>query len=125
MDKSVLLKWLLIIGGYFESFMGILFIVMPYLLEPLGIPPQIPMFSQLAGAAFICFGYLLVYSAKDMKQYSIIIKMNCLMRFIIQPFVVYNFQFAPLLIPILIGAMAYDIGWAIIALYILKSEDYW
>jgi hypothetical protein len=116
---------MLILGGYFESAMGVLFLVMPYALEYMGLPPQIPMFSQMAGCAFISFGYLLVYSAKAIKQYSIIVKMNCIMRFLIQPFVIYNFQFAPALIPILLGAMVYDIAWAIIALYILKTEDLW
>jgi len=116
---------MLILGGYFELVMGVFFLFMPYLLEYMSLPAQIPMFSQMAGCAFISFGYLLVYSAKDMKQYSIIVKMNCLMRFIIQPFVIYNSQFAPALIPILFGAMTYDIAWALITLYLLKTEELW
>ncbi|MHA1650751.1 MAG: hypothetical protein ACTSYB_11200 [Candidatus Helarchaeota archaeon] len=117
----VILKWLVIIGGYIEVFIGILFLFIHLLLEPLGVPPGAPIFSQLAGCMFICFGILLIFSAKDIEKYSLIIKVNCLLRFIIQPAVIYNMVLYPVFIPLLLGSAIYDIGWAIIVLFLLKN----
>ena len=121
MEKPVLLKWVILIGGYFELFLGVLFIGMEYFLGYLGLPLAVPMFSQILGCMTICFGILLIYSARDIDTYSVIPKVNALLRFLVQPFVVYNVIVVPELIPILIGAAVYDLVWGILALILLKQ----
>ena len=91
MEKAVLLKWLLLIGGYFELIVGAIFIIIHLFLESFGVPAGVPIFSQLAGIFFICFGILLIYSAKDIEKNIIIVKINILFRFLVQPAVIYNF----------------------------------
>jgi len=124
MEKTKLLKWLVLIGGYFELFLGILFIFMDIFLGYLGLTVEVPIFTQLLGCMTICFGILLIYSAKDLETYSIIPKVNALLRFIVQPFVVYNVILVPEMIPILIGAAVYDVVWGMLALILLKECGY-
>jgi hypothetical protein len=78
----------------------------------------------MAGCILIIFGYLLIYSAKDVKTYVIIPKMNILLRFIVQPVAIYNIVVVPVFIPILVGAMIFDIVWAIVTLLLLKKLGY-
>ncbi len=125
MEKDALLKWLLIIGGYFEIVIGILFMFLPYFLGNLGVPAGVPIFIQLAGALFICYGILLVYNGKDIEKYSIIAKTNCLLRLIVQPPAILTMISYPVFIPLLIGTAIYDVGWAIVVLILLKKCDYW
>lgn len=124
MDNSVLLKWLLIIGGVVEIFIGVLFIFIHLLVGSLGVSIEIPIFPQLAGCICICFGYLLIYTTKDVKTYAIIPKMNILLRFIVQPAAIYNMIVVPALIPLLIGTAIYDVCWAIAVLILLKKMGY-
>lgn len=121
MEKSVLLKWLIAFGGYFEIFLGFIFIFMDIFLNELGFTTAVPLFSQILGVMTICFGLLLVYSNKDIAKYSIIPKVNCLMRFLVQPFAIYNIIIIPELFPIIFGAAIYDIAWAIMVLFLLKK----
>lgn len=125
MENAVLLKWLLIIGGIVEIFMGIFFIFIHLLVGSMGLSIEIPIFPQLAGCILLCFGYLLIYAAKDVQTYAIIPKMNILLRFIVQPAAIYNIIVVPAFIPILVGAMIYDIAWAIVTLILLKKLGYW
>jgi hypothetical protein len=120
----VLLKWLLIIGGVVEIFIGVLFIFIHLLVGSLGVSIEIPIFPQLAGCICICFGYLLIYTTKDVKTYAIIPKMNILLRFIVQPAAIYNMIVVPALIPLLIGTAIYDVCWAIAVLILLKKMGY-
>jgi hypothetical protein len=124
-ENAVLLRWLLIIGGIVEIFLGIAFIFIHLLVPAMGLSVDIPIFPQLAGCLCICFGYLLIYSSKDIKTYSIIPKMNVLLRFIVQPAAIYNLFVVPAFIPILIGSAIYDIVWAILVLILLKKLGYW
>jgi len=124
LDNSVLLKWLLIIGGVVEIFIGVLFIFIHLLVGSLGVSIEIPIFPQLAGCICICFGYLLIYTTKDVKIYAIIPKMNILLRFIVQPAAIYNMIVVPALIPLLIGTAIYDVCWAIAVLILLKKMGY-
>ncbi len=121
MERMTLLKWLLIIGGVFEVFVGILFMFLHIFLEQLGMPTY-PIFIQLAGALFICFGILLIYNGRDVEKYTIIAKTNCLLRFIVQPPSIIGMITYPNFFPLLIGASIYDIAWAITVLYLLKRE---
>lgn len=120
----MLLKWLLIIGGVVEIFIGVLFIFIHLLVGSLGVSIEIPIFPQLAGCICICFGYLLIYTTKDVKTYAIIPKMNILLRFIVQPAAIYNMIVVPALIPLLIGTAIYDVCWAIAVLILLKKMGY-
>ena len=124
MENAVLLKWLLIIGGIVELFMGIFFIFIHLLVPSMGLSIEVPIFPQMAGCILLCFGYLLIYAAKDVKTYAIIPKMNTLLRFIVQPAAIYNIIVVPAFIPILVGAMTYDIAWAIVTLLLLKKLGY-
>ncbi|NVM30833.1 MAG: hypothetical protein HWN65_18480 [Candidatus Helarchaeota archaeon] len=121
MDKPGLLKLLILIGGYFEVFLGFLFLFMDVFLGTFGLSTDVPMFNQILGVMTICFGILLIYSAKDIGTYSIIPKVNCLMRFLVQPFAIYNMIVVPEMLLILIGAAIYDVVWAIFVLILLKQ----
>lgn len=125
MEKSVLLKWLLILGGWFEVITGILFMFIHLFLEPMGVPSGPPIFNQLAGAFFICFGILLIYNGREIEKYAIITKVNCLFRFIVQPAAIYSMILFPVFIPLLVGTAIYDLVWAIIVIYLLKKCDFW
>jgi hypothetical protein len=124
MENAVLLKWLLMIGGLVEIFMGIFFVFIHLFVGSMGVSIEVPIFPQLAGCILIVFGYLLIYTTKDVKTYAIIPKMNILLRFIVQPAAIYNIIVVPAFIPILIGAAIYDIAWAILTLILLKKLGY-
>ena len=120
----MLLKWLLLIGGYFELIIGGIFIILHLFLDSFGVPAGVPIFSQLAGIFFICFGILLLYSKKDIEKYIIIIKINIIFRFLVQPTVIYNFILFPDFGVLLIVTSIYDIVWAILTLVLLKKCGY-
>ena len=124
MENAVLLKWLLIIGGLVEIVMGIFFVFIHLFVGSMGVSIEVPIFPQLAGCILIVFGYLLIYTTKDVKTYAIIPKMNILLRFIVQPAAIYNIIVVPAFIPILVGAAIYDIVWAILTLILLKKLGY-
>ena len=124
MEKSMLLKWLLLIGGYFELIVGVIFIFMHLFIESFGVPAGVPMFSQLSGLFFICFGILLLYSAKDLEKYIVIIKVNILFRFLVQPFVIYNSILFPDFGLLLIITSLYDLVWSILMIVLLRQCGY-
>jgi len=124
MENAVLLKWLLIIGGIVETILGIFFIFIHLFVASMGLSIEIPIFPQMAGCILIVFGYLLNYSAKDVKTYVIIPKMNILLRFIVLPAAIYNMVVVPPFIPILLGAVIYDMVWAILVLILLNKLGY-
>lgn len=124
MESSILLKWLLIIGGIVEIILGVFFIFIHLLVGYMGVSIEVPIFPQIAGCVLICFGYLLIYTTKDVETYAIIPKMNILLRFIVLPAAIFNMIVVPVLIPILIGAAIYDITWAIIVLVLLNKMGY-
>ncbi len=124
MDRKIILKWFLVIGGYVEIILGIAFMFFPILLKDSGIPMGVPIFTQLAGGAILCYGILLANSAKDVEKHLLIIKTNCLLRFIVQPPAVYTMFVYPPFIPLLIGTAIYDVGWAVIVLYLLKKQGF-
>ncbi|MHA1264873.1 MAG: hypothetical protein ACTSRS_06515 [Candidatus Helarchaeota archaeon] len=78
------------------------------------------MFSQLSGLFFLCFGFLLLYSTRDLEQYDIIIKTNIIFRFLVQPFVIYNLVLFPTFGLLLIGTSIYDILWSLLVLWLLR-----
>ncbi|HUX98946.1 MAG TPA: hypothetical protein VMV49_05295 [Candidatus Deferrimicrobium sp.] len=124
MENSVLLKWLLLIGGYVEIFLGALFVLMQFFVGYMGLSIEVPIFNQILGMMTICFGILLIYSTKDIEKYAIIPKVNCLLRFLVQPAVVYNVIVVPEMIPILIGSAIYDVVWAVLVLILLNKCGY-
>lgn len=124
LEKQVLLKWLIVIGGWFEVAIGILFQFLHLFLADMGIEVGPPIFLQLSGAMFICFGLLLIISARDMEKYAVIPKINALLRFLVQPATIYNMIIVPEFVPLLLGATIYDIAWAIIVLYLLRKLEY-
>ncbi len=97
---------------------------MDIFLEYLGLTIDVSIFNQILGVMTICFGILLIYSAKDIGTYSIIPKINCLLRFLVQPFAIYNMIMVPAMLPILIGAAIYDVVWAIFVLILLNQCGY-
>lgn len=120
-ENSVLLKWLLIIGGVVEIVLGILFVFIHLFVGSMGYTIDVPLFSQIGGCALICFGYLLIYTTRDVKTYAIIPKINILLRFIVLPVAIYNVFLAPPLVPLIIGAAIYDVVWAIVVLILLRK----
>ena len=124
MDNTRILKILILIGGYFEVFLGFLFMFMDLFIGFFGLSTDVPMFNQILGVMTVCFGLLLIYSARDIETYSIIPKINCLLRFSVQPFAIYNMIVVPEMLFILIGAAIYDVVWAILVLIYVKRCGY-
>ncbi len=125
MEKEKLLKILILFGGYFELFLGVLFMFMDSFLGLMGLPANYPIFMQILGSMTVCFGLLLIYSARNIETYSIIPKVNCLLRFLVQPFAIISMiTGVPQLLPILLVSAIYDVTWAILVLILLKQSGY-
>ncbi len=125
MEKTVLLKWLIIFGGIFELIVGAIFLFIHLFIGNFGVTIEVPMFAQLSGVFFICFGILLIYSTRDFKTHGMIIKVNILFRFAVQPFVIINSLAFPGFGLLLIVTSIYDIVWAILIIVLLRKCDYW
>jgi hypothetical protein len=122
MNNTLILKWLLIVGGLVEIIIGILFLFIPYALSSIGLP-QIPLFSQMAGSFLLGFGILLIYSSKRLEFFRIVPLVNILIRFVMIAFSLLSIPSYPEFIVILIPAILYDLVWSILFLYLLDKEN--
>ena len=120
--QKTLLIILLKFGGWFEIGLGVMFFFTGYITDYLLLPEGLPLFYQLAAVELMILGFLLVYSARDIDRYLVIILGSCVLRFAMalgpEPYAVVTLWpnlFAVSLIP----AMAYDILSATLILYLL------
>ena len=122
MDKKIILKWFLLLGGIIEVFVGIsFFFIDGFILTVFGLS-TLSMFTQMSGIFFICFGILLTISSKDTERYLPVILVNIMFRIMMLGPVIYNMTIYPQFIPILLFMILYDPVWSIIVLYLLNKE---
>ena len=124
MDIENFLKKFIIFSGWLEIAFGVLFCFMDFIFKLLDIPNS-PFFSIGSGVMMMILGFLLWYSARDLKRYLIIPVMSCIFRFamVLGPTLMALFLI-PLLTPIWIGAMTYDSFSALFTLALLKKTGY-
>lgn len=118
-----LLKWVLKFSGYFEIIMGIFFIFIHPVFQILGYI-TIPLFNQLGGVELVILGFLLVYSARDIEKYIIIIFCSIILRFVMCIFDFLAALYIPELFFALLFASIYDIGSAALTLILLWKSEY-
>ena len=118
------LKKFIIFSGWLEIAFGVLFCFMDFIFKSLNVSNS-PFFSVGSGVMMMILGFLLWYSARDLKRYLIIPVMSCIFRFamVLGPTLMALF-IIPLLTPIWIGAMTYDSFSALFTLALLKKTGY-
>jgi hypothetical protein len=123
-SEKIVLKWLMVIGGVVEIFLGVafVFLIVPF-LESLGLP-TVQLFPQLAGILVANFGFLHIYAAKDVKRFILIPVTSISLRVMGFVIAVYNLYATPALGAVLVAAGSYDMGWALIVLALLKRCNY-
>ncbi len=91
------------------------------------IPLGLPFFYQFTGVELLILGFLLWYSAKDIERFLPILIASCIFRFIMPlwpelqlAITMWPNPFAKVMIP----AMIYDMGSAILTLVLLKQLGY-
>ncbi len=122
MNSENLLKIELIIGGIVEIIIGSLFLFLDIIFEQIGLE-NIPIFTQMAGSFLLCYGILLVYSARDVEKYLIIPLVNIFARVIIVIFSIISIFDYPEFMGILLFAIPYDTLWSIIMIILLKKRE--
>lgn|GEM_PF-3029697 len=130
MEKKAQEKGLIILlkfGGWFEMGLAVMFFFAGYITDYLLLPGGLPLFYQLAAVELMILGFLLLYSARDIDRYLVIILGSCVLRFAMalgpEPYAVVTLWpnlFAVSLIP----AMAYDIISATLILFLLFQLGY-
>ena len=130
MEKKAQEKGLIILlkfGGWFEMGLAVMFFFAGYITDYLLLPGGLPLFYQLAAVELMILGFLLLYSARDIDRYLVIILGSCVLRFAMalgpEPYAVVTLWpnlFAVSLIP----AMAYDILSAAFTLLLLFQLGY-
>ena len=123
MDNKIILKWLLLLGGILELFVGVIFFFIDGLLLTLFGLSTLSIFTHMSGIFFICFGILLILSSKDIEKYLAVIFVNILFRVMMLGPVIYNMTIYPQFIPLLMFMVIYDPAWSIIVLFLLNKEE--
>ncbi|MFX1277739.1 MAG: hypothetical protein ACFE9Z_12180 [Promethearchaeota archaeon] len=121
MNYKKILKILLVLGGIIEIAIGLLFFILDFLLEQLRLE-NIQVFTQMAGTFILCYGILLIYSARDIKKFLLIPLLNILARIIMVMFSLLNIFEYPQFFIILIFAIPYDLIWSLLMIIFLKLE---
>jgi len=121
MSSKNILKILVILGGIVEIVIGLLFMVLDILFEQIGLE-NIPIFTQMAGSFLLCYGILLIYSARDAEKFKIIPLVNILVRIIMVIFSLINIFEYPEFLVILLFAIPYDLLWSLFMIILLKKE---
>ena len=121
MKSKEILKYLIIIGGIVEIFIGILFMFLDIFFVQIGLE-NIPIFTQMAGTFLLCYGILLIYSTKAVEKYIIILLINILLRIIMIIFSLINIFDYPEFLLILLFAIPYDLLWSLVVIILLKKE---
>jgi len=124
MNAKNFLKNFIIFSGWLEIAFGILFLFMDFIFHSLSIPSS-PFFPMASGVMMMILGFLLWFSARDIKRYLIIPVMSCVFRFIMVfgPTLLSIFLI-PILSPVWICAIIYDFLSALFTLVLLKNVGY-
>ncbi|MFW9924319.1 MAG: hypothetical protein ACFFDW_13630 [Candidatus Thorarchaeota archaeon] len=123
MNTNSFLKRFVIFSGILEIFFAVLFCFMNFICDYLGLA-CLPFFYLFAAVELGILGFLLLYSARDMKRYLVIIVASCIFRYIMSGPTIYTIITVPEFRPMLIGAMTYDILSASLTLILLWKSNY-
>ncbi len=121
MKSKDLIQILLIVGGIVEVIIGGLFLFLDTMLEQVGLE-NIPIFTQMAGSFLLCYGILLVYSARDVEKFIIVPLVNIIARIIMVIFSIISIFDYPEFMVILLFAIPYDTLWSILMIILLKKK---
>jgi hypothetical protein len=121
MKSKDLIQILLIVGGIVEIIIGGLFLFLDIMFEQVGLE-NIPLFTQMAGSFLLCYGILLIYSARDVEKYLIVPLVNILARIIMVIFSIISIFDYPEFMMILLFAIPYDSLWSILMIIQLKKK---
>ena len=121
MNSHKILKILLLLGGVVEIVIGLLFLVLDFYLEQIGLE-SIPIFTQMAGAFLFGYGILLIYSSRDTEKLYIIPIVNILIRIIMIVFGTINLFLLPEFFIILLFTLPYDLLWSIFVFILLVKQ---
>jgi hypothetical protein len=126
-DKKTFLIKFVKFGGWLEMCIAVLFFFAGYVTDYLLLPKGLPLFYQLAAVELMILGFLLLYSARDIDRYLVIILGSCVFRFVMalgpEPYAVVTL-WPNLLAVSLIPAIAYDILSAALILFLLFQLGY-
>lgn len=124
MEKRTFLITFIKFAGWFELFLATMMLFMGYVVDYLDLPKGLPFFYQFAAVELYILGYLLLYSARDIEKYSVIIVASCIFRYIMPSgpelyalITLWPSLFAKIMIP----AGIYDIGSATLTLVLMKQ----
>lgn len=123
MTINSFLKGFIIFSGILEIFFAVIFCFMNFICDYLGLT-CLPFFYLFAAVELGILGFLLLYSARDMKRYLVIIIASCVFRYIMSGPALYTIFTVPEFRPILIGAMTYDILSATLTLILLWKGNF-
>jgi len=126
--KRQFLQKLVRFGGWLEMSIAMVVFLMGYIEVELKLGTNsLPFFYQFAGVELFILGFLLWYSARDIKRYKVIIIASCIFRYIMALWpqmqamiTLWPNLFAVIIVPGLI----YDIISATLTLYLLKHTGY-
>lgn len=104
-----------------EIIIGLLFFVLDIFFEHIGLD-NIPVFTQMAGTFILCYGILLIYSARDVEKFVFIPLVNILARIIMIIFSLIGIIEYPEFSFILLFAIPYDLLWSLFVIIVLKKE---
>jgi len=124
MGKRTFLVKFIKFAGWFELFLATMILCMGYVVDYLGLPKGLPFFYQFAAVELYILGYLLLYSARDIEKYAVIIVASCIFRYLMPAgpelyalITLWPNLFAKIMIP----AAMYDIGSATLTLVLMKQ----
>lgn len=97
---------------------------MDSMFQILNVPNSL-FFSSASGVMLFFLGFLLWFSAKDVERFLIIPVISCIFRYVMALSVeIIAIIMIPILAPVFLGAMVYDIFSATFTLFLLKKEGY-
>ena len=128
MDKDDFLPIWIKISGWLEIVFGVFMALgMSPMMTTMGIE-HVPFWSHMAGISLCFMGIILLYSAKDVKQFIIVPIISSLYRFVIVIAEIYCFitfyGTSPVVANILLVASFYDGGSAAVTLWLLWDLGY-
>ncbi|MHA1266616.1 MAG: hypothetical protein ACTSRS_15375 [Candidatus Helarchaeota archaeon] len=125
MNYMKFLKWVILIGGFYEIIFGILliFFIQP-LLSILGVSnPEInfPIFNQTAGLLAITMGILLIATAFDIQRYLLIPLVSVGLRIAIQFIIFSNLTLIPEMTSGLVAFGVIDLVFGTLTLILIRK----
>ena len=128
MSSLILLRIVTIIGGIYETLIGIIlvFFAEPFLslLGGSSIIINFPMFHQMAGLLLITFGILMIISYFELERFYIIPLMSIFLRLGMQFVIFLNLWNMPEIMNVMIMFAVIDLVFAIVTLVLFLKVGF-